>query len=158
MCTIRNPARENPEHMAVNDEAAAERLRREVHRQYEAHHKVRFTKTGLSAATGRARPTLDNWLEKGKMPDDEGMADLAKAVGVRPAQLWVKWLDLSTSDPLVRIADALERAYPPDHVAELAEGNQRVESRMARTNPAPEDDAARAKPPAHHETTGSGGR
>lgn len=140
--------------MALDDEAAAARLRREVHRQYEAHHKVRFTKTGLSAATGRARPTLDNWLEKGKMPDAEGMADLAKAVGVPPAQLWVKWLDLSTSDPLVRIADALERAYPPDREEEA----QARAASVARSNPAPPKAEVSEVPPTPHGKAVSGGR
>ena len=96
----------------MHDRTAADRLRVEVQRLYEAHRKERFTKTGLATATGIGRPTLDNWLERGVMPTVEGMASLGRACGVPPAQLWVKWLDLGMSDPLVRIADALDRAYP----------------------------------------------
>jgi transcriptional regulator with XRE-family HTH domain len=96
----------------LHDPVAAARLRGLVQDRYETHTGERFTKTGLAAATGIGRPTLDNWLERGVMPTVEGMTSLGKACGVPAAQLWVKWLDLGMSDPLVRIADALDRAYP----------------------------------------------
>jgi hypothetical protein len=96
----------------LRDPDAADRLRSEVQRLYEQHRHERFTKVGLATATGIGRPTLDNWLERGVMPTVEGMTSLGKACGVPAAQLWVKWLDLGMSDPLVRIADALDRAYP----------------------------------------------
>lgn len=141
--------------MAMKDVAASERLRREVRSQYEAHRGERFTKTGLAALTGHSRPTLDKWLVHGYMPDAEGMVSLADAVGVQPARLWVKWLDLSTSDPLVRIADALERAYPPDHAAEKAVGTARAQ-RAVENSQAPGAAGLHAKRSAPPSIAGSG--
>ena len=104
-----------PGHDPMHDEAAADRLRAEVERRYREHTGERFTKSGLSERASIGRPTLDNWLERGVMPPPEGMARLAEAVGVPAAQLWIRWLDLGMAQPaLERIADALERAYPPD--------------------------------------------
>lgn len=138
----------------MHDEAAAARLRREVQRLYETHRGEPFTKLGLSKVTGISRPTLDNYLEHGLMPPVEAMERLGSAVGVPSAHLWVKWLDLGMSDPLVRIADALERAYPPDP-EEQAEGRRRGEA-AARALQAPEGDGSRAKRSAPPSTTGSG--
>jgi hypothetical protein len=102
-------ARIGDEPLAVSDEAAAARLRTEVQRLYREKTRERFTKTGLSDLTGIHRPTLDNWLEHGKMPPPDGMAKLAQAIGTPPAQLWIRWLDLGTPEPaLERIAVALE--------------------------------------------------
>jgi hypothetical protein len=137
----------------LRDPDAADRLRGEVQRLYQAHRGERFTKTGLAAATGIGRPTLDNWLERGVMPTVEGMTSLGKACGVPAAQLWVKWLDLGMSDPLVRIADALERAYPP--TAEELEGRRRADA-AAQALQAPEAAGSRAKRSAPPSTTGSG--
>lgn len=106
-----------PGHDPMHDEAAADRLRAEVERRYREHTGERFTKSGLSERASIGRPTLDNWLERGVMPPPEGMARLAEAVGVPAAQLWIRWLDLGMAQPaLERIADALERAYPPVNV------------------------------------------
>jgi hypothetical protein len=59
------------------------------------------------------RQPLRNYLINGVFPDPDVLSSLATALQVPAAHLWVKWLDLGMSDPLVRIADALERAYPP---------------------------------------------
>lgn len=80
----------------------------EVQRRYREATGERFTKVGLSTRAEIARPTLDNWLERGVMPTPEGMSRLGQAIGVPAAQLWARWLDLGSSqDGLDRIADEI---------------------------------------------------
>lgn len=144
----------------MHDKAAADRLRGEVQRLYEAHTKERFTKTGLAARARIARPTLDNWLVVGTLPPIDGMARLASAVGVPVARLWGKWLGLGMSDPLERIADALERAYPPTVDDELAEAGASGVTEGARRGRAHLGDEApdMPAPSPPRRTRGSGAR
>lgn len=83
---------------SVHDRDAAARLSVEVVRRYREHTGSRFTKTGLSEASGIGRQTLDNWLEKGVMPSTGGMTALADAVGAPPSDLWLRWLGLEPPD------------------------------------------------------------
>ena len=67
----------------------------------------------LAEWSGVNRAPLRNYLLHGMFPDPDVLARLADKLEVPAAHLWAKWLDLGMSDPLNRIADALERAYPP---------------------------------------------
>jgi lambda repressor-like predicted transcriptional regulator len=91
----------------LHDPAAAGRLWTEVQRAF-AKPGLVTSKNGLHVATGIARPTLDNWLVKGIQPTPEGMAKMAEALGVDPAMLWLRWLDLPPPrDELGRIAEEI---------------------------------------------------
>lgn len=94
---------------ATRNPSASKRLWREVHDVLGGR-----SKSWLSDQTGISRPTLDGYLVKGVMPTEDGMARIARALGIEPTLLWLRWLDVPLpDDALVRIAEALERAYPP---------------------------------------------
>jgi transcriptional regulator with XRE-family HTH domain len=102
--------------IAVQDTAASTRLFRELERLYHQKTGERLTKSALSRSSGISRTTLDGYIEGGMWPSPENMQRLAAAVDVPHAHLWARWLGLGMSEPedhLKRIADALERAYPP---------------------------------------------
>lgn len=137
------------------DKDASARLLREVQRLYqERTGRPTFSVLALSEWSGVNRQPLRNYLINGKFPDPDVLAALATALQVPPAHLWVKWLDLGMSDPLGRIADALERAYPPDP-SEVVEGHQRADvvEQALRDDEAPGSRAKRPSPPS---TMGSG--
>jgi transcriptional regulator with XRE-family HTH domain len=139
---------------ALIDKDASARLLREVQRLYlERTGRPTFSVLALSEWSGVNRQPLRNYLQNGVFPDPDVLSNLATALGVPVAQLWVKWLDLGMSDPLVRIADALERAYPP--TAEELEGRRRADA-AAQALQAPEAAGSRAKRSAPPSTTGSG--
>lgn len=98
---------------ATKDRAASARLWEEV-RGLIPDEAPGVGKTWLREKTGISRPTLDNYFIKGFQPPTENMDRIARALGVEPTRLWLRWLDIPLpNDALVRIADALERAYPP---------------------------------------------
>ena len=135
------------------DKDASARLLQEVQRLYlERTGRSTFSVLALSEWSGVNRQPLRNYLINGVFPDPDVLANLATALHVPAAHLWVRWLDLGMTRPaLDRIADALERAYPP----EQSEG----EARGAAAERALRDDAdsgSHATPHVPHETTGSG--
>lgn len=96
----------------IKDREASGRLRAEVIRLYER--RARFTKTAFSEDVGIRRPTIDAYLEDGTLPSLRAMKEMARVVEVEPSHLWAKWFGFDLGDDnLRRIADALERAYPP---------------------------------------------
>ena len=101
---------------ATRDREASARLWAEIQSEL-ARRGERPSKSALSAATSIARPTLDNWLVHGVQPPVDGMRRIAQALGLDPARLWLRWLDIPLPDAaLERIATALEHiafADPP---------------------------------------------
>jgi transcriptional regulator with XRE-family HTH domain len=109
----------------LQDTEASGRLLRELERLYEQRTGERLTKSELHRATKISRTTLDGYIEGGVWPTPENMERLAQAVDVPHANLWARWLGLGMTEPddnLKRIADALERAYPPTTVLQDHEG------------------------------------
>lgn len=119
----------------MHDPGAAERLWTAVQRAFVEPGKVR-NKHQLHEATGIARPTLDNWLIKGVQPPLSGMRQMAEALGVDPAILWLRWLDLDPPDGgLDRIADEialLRKALTSEPTSGDPEMEQRLDDAEAR--------------------------
>lgn len=132
-CTLRrtvyDPQPAVPDGTPLIDKDASTRLRKEVQRLYlERTDRATFSVLALSEWSGVNRAPLRNYLVNGVFPDPDVLAKLADKLGVPVAHLWVRWLDLGASDPLTRIADALDRAYPLPDPTEEAE----AEARLAR--------------------------
>jgi transcriptional regulator with XRE-family HTH domain len=132
----------------VQDTAASARLLRELDRLYQQKTGERLTKSALSRSTGISRTTLDGYIEAGVWPSPENMQRLASAVDVPHAQLWARWLGLGMSEPednLKRIADALERAYPPTTVLQDHEGARAAVQRAREQTTRPQPDPAKGR-------------
>lgn len=99
---------------ATRDRDASARLWSAIQRELTSRGD-RPSKTRIAEASGVSRPTLDNWLVHGVQPPADGMRRIADALGVDYTRLWLAWLDIPLPDAtLVRIAEALERAFPKD--------------------------------------------
>lgn len=110
------------------DTEASGRLLAEVQRLYLARTgRTKFSVLALSEWSGVTREPLRQYLQFGKFPDPDVLSQLATALGVSVNQLWSAWFRLETRDPLVRIAEALERAYPPDEAQVRADALDRLD-------------------------------
>jgi len=120
------------------DIEAAGRLAREVAIAYaDPHRDVPRNDNQLHQKTGIARSTLDGYFKYGVFPEPGNLRAIADALRLDYTTLWCRWLNVPLpDDALVRIAEALERAYPKPDRADV-----QVAIDAAREDPraAPED-------------------